>query len=214
MSLSTSPVRSRRAGLATAIAAATLALTFGAVTSSASAADLSSGHVDYVSVAANGASALKLGSNYEDTAWVAASTYTLKVPSTSGASGTGYILPESSAEAASRGVPFAGFSGDESLRSVGFVAGDAVTIKLDSVTFAPAAGVTGTGTVAVTQGGAAWYGAAGSSHTFTITGTADEAFHQHAKWVFSKAGTYTLKFSATGKGKSAGSTTYTVKAGV
>lgn len=203
----------RRMGIAGSVIATITALTVAVAATPASAADLSGGHVDFVSVAANG-SQLKLGSNYEDTGWVAPSTYTLKVKSSSGASGTGYILPESSTEAASRGVPFAGFSGDEDLRNVGFAEGDTVTVKLASVAYTPAAGQSGTGTVSISQGGTSWFTNSAKTHAFEVEGTEDEAFHEHAKWVFSKAGTYKLTFSATGKGKTAGATTYTVKAGV
>ncbi|MEN0101463.1 MAG: choice-of-anchor M domain-containing protein [Curtobacterium sp.] len=203
----------RRVGLAGSAVAILAALAVGLGSTPANAADLSSGHVDFVSVAANG-SQLKLGSNVNDTGWVAASTNTLKVASTSGASGTGYILPESHDEADARGVPFAGFSGDEDLRDLGFVAGNTVTVKLESVAYTPASGQSGTGTVSISQGGTAWFTNAAKTHAFTVESGSDEAYHQHAKWVFSKAGTYKLTFSASGKGKSAGSTTYTVKAGV
>lgn len=202
----------RRWGIAGSVVATMTALTVAFAATPASAADLSSGHIDFVSVAANG-SQLKLGSNYEDTGWVAPSTYTLDVKSTSGASGTGYILPESSEEATARGVPFAGFAGDEDLRDVGFVEGDNVTVKLDSVTYAPAAGESGTGTVNISQDGTAWFTNSAKTHTFVVEGDEGEAFHEHAKWAFSKAGTYTLTFSANAKGKTAGSATYTVKAG-
>lgn len=204
----------QRMGIAGSVIATMTALTVAFAATPASAADLSGGHVDFVSVAANG-SQLKLGSNYEDTGWVAPSAYTLKVKSSSGASGTGYILPETSTEAASRGVPFAGFSGDEDLRGIGFNPGDTVTVKLESVAYTPASGQTGTGTVSISQGGTSWFTNSAKTHAFQVDGVdEEEAFHEHAKWVFSKAGTYKLTFSATGKGKTASSTTYTVKAGV
>jgi surface-anchored protein len=199
-------------GIAGSVIATMTALTVAFAATPASAADLTGGHVDFVSVAANG-SQLKLGSNYEDTGWVAPSTYTLKVRSSAGTSGTGYILPETAAEASSRGVPFAGFSGDEDLRDAGFQAGSALTVKLVSVAYTPASGQTGTGTVSISQGGTSWFTNASKTHAFTVEADGDEAFHEHAKWVFSKAGTYKLTFSASGQGKSAGSTTYTVTAG-
>jgi surface-anchored protein len=205
----------RRLGLVGSTVAVLAALAVGVSSTPANAADLSSGHVDFVSVAANG-SQLKLGTNVNDTGWVAASANTLKVASTTGASGTGYILPQTEAEADSRGVPFAGFSGDADLRSLGFVSGNTVTVKLESVAYAPAAGQTGTGTVSISQDGTSWFANTSKTQAFSVVagGSDDEAFHQHAKWVFSKAGTYKLTFSASGKGKTAGSTTYTVKAGV
>ncbi len=205
------------AGSVVALATA-LAVGFGSSPAFADTTDITSGHIDFVSVNWHtGPSAgLVLGSNYEDIAWEPAGTFDLVVPSTTGPSGTGYIIPQTQAEANSRGVPWAGFSGDESLRDHGYVAGDQITLTLTSTSFTPKPGTSGSGTVAISQDGTPWFTTAGSSaHTFAVTGTDDEVFHQHTKWVFSAAGTYVLTFTATGShGTAAGAQSYTVKVGL
>lgn len=197
---------------------AAVGLGVGVVPAAASAqGDITEGHIDFVSANVNGAGTnLVLGSNYEDTEWVSAGTHDLVVPQTTAGGVTGYIVPETQSEATLRGVPWAGFSGDEALRDAGFADTDTVTLTLSSVSFTPKPGTSGSGTVTISQGGTAWFTAAqGHAHTF-ITDGDEEVFHEHAKWVFSAPGTYVLTFTGatTGPVGAAPAASYTVKAGL
>ncbi|HEX7659561.1 MAG TPA: choice-of-anchor M domain-containing protein [Marmoricola sp.] len=206
----------RLIGGAVAATVAALAVALSAVPASADPTDITSGHIDFVSVNVNDdATALTLGSNYEDTKWVPAGTYELVVPQTTFGGETGYIIPETQSEASSRGVPWAGFSGDEALSGVGFTADDEVTLTLTNVAFTPKPGTSGHGTVALSQNGTPWFtNAEGHAHTF-VTDGAEEVFHQHVKWVFSAPGTYVLTFSASSDlGLDASPATYTIKVGL
>jgi surface-anchored protein len=206
-----------------AVAAVSMGMSAGAA--NAAATDITGyHHVDYVSVNYTG-SAIKLGSNLEDTNWVPAGSYNIDVPSTTGASGTGYIIPQTKDEAVARNVPWVGFFGDESLWGItGASASSQLTLNLTGATYKPKTG-SGTATVTASQDGKTWFSASGfaaappatsnlpvtaGSHTFTFNGESDdEVFHEHTQWVFSKAGTYNLTFSAK---TTIGGVTYTAPA--
>ncbi|MCI1833175.1 MAG: choice-of-anchor M domain-containing protein [Bifidobacterium sp.] len=196
-------------------AVAAISMGIGATTAMAASQDITSGHIDVVSLNYDG-TGIELGSNYEDTAWKPASTYDLVVPWTTGASGTGYIIPQTHAEAISRNVPWAGFSGDESLRDI-LTNNDTVTVTLTGVQFTAKQGESNApnGNVTVSQNGQVWFDQQGGSHSFAVTAGDDEVFHEHVKWVFSRAGTYNLTFeSHTSNGYVASPQTYTFKVGL
>ena len=188
--------------LSTAVAAvAALGMGLGANTALAAPTDISGyAHVDFVSLNYDAADdAIELGSNYDDTGWIPAGTYSLVVPWTTGEGnddeGTGYILPQEIQNAIDRKVPFAGFSGDESLYQI-LLEGDSVDVTLEDVEVEPVDGGSA-GTVTVSQNGQPWYATEGNTHTFTVLPEDEEAFHEHTKWEFSQPGTYRLTFSST-----------------
>ena len=204
--------------LSTAVAAvAALGMGLGANAALAAPTEISGyAHVDYVSLNYDGVG-IELGSNLEDQGWEPAGTYTLVVPWSTGegndSEGTGYILPQKKENAESRNVPFAGFSGDESLHDF-LDEGETVTLTLENVVFDPAKPGEPDGSVTVSKDGQTWFNSGGDTHDFSIIAGHDEAFHEHTKWVFSEAGTYTLTFSAEAGGQSATAQNYTFKVGL
>lgn len=200
--------------LSAAVAAvAALGMGLGANTALAAPTEISGyAHVDYVSLNYSGGQ-FELGSNLNDTEWVPAGTYSIAVPLTTGASGTGYIIPQERTEAISRNVPWVGFSGDNSTWNRG---ANSVDITLSDIDFTPVNSNEDEGTVTVSQNGQTWFDSEEDIHTFDFDGEPDEeSFHEHPEWVFSEPGTYVLTFSAeTDNGGVAAEQEYTFNVGL